>query len=395
MTLRLTPTSFVTTAKEREGMAAKRKGAPLSAGFVRSVTRPGRYGDGYGGKGLALRVQVGKYGSVSRSWTQRIRVGGRWTNLGLGAFPEVSLREARIRAEKNWSEAKEGRDPRTSVREVVTFSVATENVIALRRPTWKSTSRAESQWRSMVTRYAYPTIGDMPVDRITTADCLAILTPLWQYQPPTAKMLRTRISQTMDWCVAQGLRGDNPAGPALVAALPKQGNGVRNHRALPHAEVRDALVKIAESTAHDRTKRLARFVALTATRSGEARGADWSEISGDTWTIPADRMKAGREHRVPLSPQALEVLGSRGEGPVFGKVGDSTLMALFRRLDIGTVHGLRSSFRSWCQDSAVDREVAEACLAHRVGNQAEQAYSRSDLLDRRREVMARWASYIT
>ena len=254
-----------------------------------------------------------------------------------------------------------------------------------------------------------PGIGSKRVDEVTTADVMDCLSPIWTSKPETARRVRQRIAAVMKWAIAQGYRQDNPAGDAVVAALPKQNGAKKHHRALPHRAVGDAVAKVRESCGVYATVRLAfEFLVLAAARSGEVRGAVWSEINLEeaTWVIPAGRMKAAREHRVPLSGRAVEVLAaarqhSDGSGFVFpaesgGEIPSWVLTKLPVRLDLGgTLHGMRSSFRDWCGETGVAREVAEACLAHRVGSAAEQAYARSDLLERRRHLMEAWARYVT
>ena len=209
----------------------------------------------------------------------------------------------------------------------------------------------------------------------------------------------------MRWAIAEGHRSDNPAGDAVVAALPKQNGGKKHHRALPHRQVGDAVGRVRDASGVYPTVRLAfEFLVLTAARSAEVRGAVWSEVDLEaaTWVIPAGRMKAAREHRVPLSGGAIEVLAearkySDDSGWVFpaevgGEIPSWVLTKLPIRLGLGgTLHGMRSSFRDWCGETGAAREVAESCLAHRIGSAAEQAYARSDLLERRRQLMEAWA----
>lgn len=281
-------------------------------------------------------------------------------------------------------------------------------MIARERAGWKPGSSTETTWRNGFATHVYPTLGAMPVDAIKTADVLAVLEPIWHSKPSLADtVLKRRIVQVMAWTIGQGYRPDNPAGEALVAALPKNGRRIKHHRALPHREVADALVKIDGSGAAQASKLALRFLALTACRKGEALGAQWSEVDLEaaTWTIPEVRTKTGKVHRVPLSAAAVEVLDQArelwgGSGLVFvgrgGKpVSPASPSALFRRLEIeGTPHGLRSSFRDWCGETGVVREVAEACLAHMVRG-VEGAYARSDLLDLRRPVMEDWGKYLS
>ena len=377
---------------------------PLTAAFVARVKTPGRYGDGgRGGLGLYLRVHRMKSGRVSKSWGQRIRVGGKPTNLGLGSYPVVTLKEAREKALENRRAVHWGHDPRDGG--VPTFEGAVAKVIEIHSPTWKNPSRISGQWRQTLRDYAHPRIGRKRVSEVTTADVLAILKPIWSRKPATARAVRQRIGAVMKWAVAKGYRPDNPAGDAIAAALPRNGNTTRHFRALPHGEVSAALVKVRNSGAYAGGRLAFEFMVLTAARSNEVRGATWAEIEHDVWTIPASRMKGKREHRVPLSRRALEILEEARKlhdegGIVFrgargGRIDTSMFGSLLRRLGVdGTPHGMRSSFRDWCSETGVAREVAEAALAHAVKNKVEAAYARSDLLERRREVMEAWAAYL-
>ena len=373
-----------------------------TAAWVRSVTKAGKYGDLHG---LILRVQP----SGSKQWIWRGTVGGKRRDLGLGGYPYVTLAEARAKAFEYRRTARAGNDPaRLHQGRIPTFSAAAEAVIALHAGKWKPGGKSEGQWRSSLATYVAPVIGAKRVDEITTADVMACLAPIWTTKAETAKRVRQRISAIMRWAIAEGHRTDNPAGDSVVAALPKQNGGKKHHRALPHHQVGDAVRKVRESGVFP-THRLAfEFLVLTAARSAEVRGAVWSEIDLDavTWVIPAERMKAAREHRVPLSGRAMQVLAearrhSDGGSWVFpaksgGEIPSWVLTKLPVRLQLGgTLHGMRSSFRDWCGETGVAREVAEACLAHRIGSAAEQAYARSDLLARRRQLMEVWAQYIT
>ena len=380
-------------------------GAPmkLSATFCKRVNRPGVFGDGRGGHGLALRCWRRADGSIGKAWTQRVRIAGRPTNLGLGPYPVVTLAESRKVALGNRRAIRQGRDPRTP--DVPTFAEAAEKVIALRALSWRpGTAR---KWRALLERYAFPRIGGKPVDAITSADILAILSPLWKSKPATAKTVRMRVNVIMQWCTASGFRRDNPAGKAIAAALPKNGGAV-HQRALPHGEVANALRKVRASGATSGTKLALQFLVLTAARSSEARGATWSEIDMETatWTIPAARMKSKREHRVPLSSRAMAILRETQALPGSGdlifrsrhagkQISGPALTRLLPRLGLDCVpHGFRTSFRSWAAERGVDRAVAEAAIAHTVRG-TEGAYQRSDLLERRREVMEGWARYVT
>ena len=374
----------------------------LTAARVRSETRPGKYGDQHG---LILRVQP----SGSKAWIWRGTVNGRRRDLGLGRYPYVSLAQARQQAFEYRKAALEGVDPIT-LRDgaVPTFATATEAVIALYAGKWKAGGKSEGQWRSSLGTYVLPAIGSMRVDEVTSADVMDCLSPIWNSRPETAKRVRQRIAAVMKWAIAQGYRQDNPAGDAVTAALPKQTTARKHLPALPHRHVPDAIERIRHANAYATLRLAAEFAIITATRSGDVRGARWDELDLDTglWTIPAGRMKAGRQHRVPLSAPAVEILAeargySNGSDLVFpsktgGEIPSWALAKLVSSLGIeGTLHGMRSSFRDWCGETGAVREVAEACLAHRVGSAAEQAYARSDLLQRRRELMNNWATYIT
>ena len=378
--------------------------AQLSARFVDSVTCSGRYSDGRGGFGLSLLVKPAANGRLSKTWSQRIRINGRVTNLGLGSYPIVSLAKARRKALENRRAVEEGRNPRAG--EVPTFADAAEKVIAIHAASWKTGGRSAEIWRSSLATYAYPMIGDQPVDEITTADIMSIVTPIWTERAETAKRVRQRISVIMRWAIAQGHRIDDPASGAITAALPRQDTRQNRHRSLPHGEVSATVAAVRASQAWPVTKLAFEFLVLTACRSGELRGAISSEvdIESATWTVPGARTKTSDEHRVALSGRALEILEAARSladrsGLIFPsttgrQLSNNTMRKLLMDLDIPAVpHGFRSSFRSWCADTGVPREVAEAALGHVVAG-VEGAYQRSDLLDRRRPVMDQWADYI-
>ena len=282
----------------------------LTAAFVRTVKPTGRlrrYGDG---NGLYLLVKPGPRGG-GKSWVQRIAVHGVRRDLGLGSAELVTLAEARQAAHDNRRLARGGGDPRAAGRRVSpTFAEAAEEVIAMHRPAWKASGGSEAQWRSTFERYAYPRIGGKPVHAIDAADLMAVLQPLWIPKHETARRLRLRIGQVMKWAIAQGHRGDNPAGDAVGAALPKVDARPVHQRALPYAEAGAALAAVRRTDAAPAAKLAFEFMVLCAARSGEARLAVWAEIDldGAVWTVPAARMKANREHRVPLSGRALDVL---------------------------------------------------------------------------------------
>ena len=383
--------------------------AKLSKSFVERVPQPGRFGDGRGGHGLSLLVKPRASGGWAKSWSQRIIIDEKICNLGLGPYPLVSLEEAREAALRNRRMVWQGRDPRRKESKVPTFAEVANKVIAIHAESWRDNGKSAAQWRASLRDYAMPVIGNKRIDRIGTADVLAVLTPIWTSKRETARRVRQRIGAMMKWAVAAGLRDDNPAGDAIGEALPKNGQHRKQHRrALPHGEVSAALATVGGSNAYPQTVYALEFLTLTATRSGEVRGAKWDEIDleSKTWTIPPERMKTGVEHRVPLSTGALAVLEKArelggGSGLVFpstrrGKpLSDNTISKLMREQGINCVpHGLRSSFRDWAAESGVSRDVAEAALAHMVKSQVEAAYFRSDLLAARVKLIQDWSNYL-
>ena len=378
----------------------------LSASFVKAISQPGRYGDGRGGHGLSLLVKPMTNGRLSKTWCQRIQRIGRVGNIGLGPYPVVTLAEARTKALANRRAITQGRDPRGEG--IPTFEEAAEKVIAIHSAGWKGGGKSAKQWRASLRDYAMPMLGRKRVDEITTADVMAVLTPHWQAKKETMRRVKQRISRIMMWSTAQGYRADDPAGVAINAALPKNDLHRKHHRALPHAEVGAALNKMGQSGAYPATILCFEFLTLCAVRSSEARLAKWQEIdlATATWTIPSSRMKSKREHRVPLPMRAVDVLETArmladGSGLIFPSpsgraLSDSTISKLCRENKIGCVpHGMRSSFRDWaaeCTDAP--REVCEQALAHVNPNKIESAYRRSDLFERRRALMEKWAAYI-
>ncbi len=380
----------------------------LNAAFVRTVSRPGVYGDQHG---LRLRVYKSrKRASISKQWIWRGTVNGNRRDIGLGGFPWVSLAEARQTAFEYRKVSKAGGDPKALRRrpEVPTFAQAAETVIGIHREGWKDGGKSEMQWRASLRDYAMPRLGRKGVDEITTADVMAVLIPHWHTRTETMRRVRQRIGAVMKWAVAQGHRGDNPAGDAIAAALPK-GGGVRQHqRALPFREVRAALATVRTSDSYRPAALAFEFLVLTACRSGEVRFATWDEIdfASATWTIPARRMKARREHRVPLSARALKILREArelgdGSGLIFPSqraraIHGGTVSRLVRELGIDAVpHGFRSSFRDWAAECTdVPREVCELALAHVNSDRVEAAYRRTDLFDRRRALMEQWSEFV-
>ena len=383
----------------------------LNAAFVKSVDRPGRYGDGGRGSfGLALLVRPTSTGGLSKSYIQRIRVNGRETNIGLGSHPLTTLSQAREAAFKNAQAVRGGQDPMAERKRrtaLPTFEEAVERVVAAHESSWKDSSRTAGIWRGRLHQYAYPTLRYLPVDAITSGDVLGVIAPIWNSKRETATKLKGYITAIFKWCIAEGHRADNPV-DAIGAALPRTGVRAQHHPALPYAEVKDALAKIWESDAHETTKLAIDFLTLTAVRSGEVRGAAWTEIDPGAamWMIPAHRMKTGRDHRVPLSRAAVATLEAArayadGSGLVFPSVtgrvlSDSTLSKAFRTAGVGCVpHGMRTTFRTWAAEcSGAPREIAEMALGHVEGSAAELAYRRTDYFEARRALMEAWAEVV-
>ena len=382
----------------------------LTARFIATV-KAGVYAD-LQCPTLYLRVNPpSNNGRVSRQWRQRLQIDGKQSWLGLGGYPVVTIDEARDKTIDNRRTVHKGGDPRShQCSDAPAFEEAVGAVIAIHSPGWRDGGKTAKLWRATLEKYAYPRLGAKRVDRITAADVMAVLNPIWHKKPETAKKVRQRISTVMNWAIAQGHREDNPAGKAISAALPKR-NAVTEHlRALPFAEVGSAVTLISGLDRAALATRLAfHFLVLTAARSKEVRGARWVEVDFDgvVWTVPADRMKGGRSHRVPLSDKAIGVLREAqsivdSSGLVFpsatGRVmSDNTLSKLLRENGVKAVpHGFRSSFRDWaaeCTDAP--REVCELALAHVEGSATERAYRRTDLFERRRELMQEWADYLT
>ena len=325
----------------------------LSPAFVRNAV-PGRYCDG---NGLYLFVQS----TGTRSWIQRLVVRGRQRELGLGSVHLVSLAEARAKALANRKLAREGGDPLAEKRRaqaVPTFAAAAALVVEQKRVGWRDAKYAGA-WLSRLERHAFPRIGERPISQVNSADVLEILTPIWHVKAHTARSVRQRISAVMDWAVAMDYRADNPC-DRVGPVLGRQQHLVEHMRALPHQEVAVAIDTVRASRSSAVVKLAFEFQVLTAARPGEVRGARWTEIDtgGRVWTIPATRMKANREHRVPLCRRAVEILedarrfGDAG-GLVFPSRGgrpldEKRLRSLLKTNRIAAVpHGFRSSFRDW------------------------------------------------
>jgi len=375
----------------------------LTAQLVRTVQEPGKYFDG---QGLYLRVEP----NGSRFWVQRITIRGKRCELGLGPPSLVPLAEARAAALANRKLAREGGDPLQAKRKaaaVLSFEEAARKVHEMHSPTWKNPKHA-AQFISTLETYAFPRLGRLKVPEVTTADVLAVLSPIWVEKAETARRVRQRIGTVMKWAIAQGWRQDNPA-ENIAQALPKAETAKANRKALAYGEVAVCLDAVRASGAGLATKLALELLVLTASRSGEIRLAAWSEfdLKAKVWEVPAERMKIKKLHRVPLSSRALALLDQAktlddGSGLVFpgtktGKpLSDMTLSKLVKELGFPVdVHGFRTSFRTWAQErTTFPREVAEAALAHAVGDAVEQAYARSDVFEKRRKMMDAWSAFL-
>jgi integrase len=374
---------------------------------------PGRHFDG---DGLYLEVR----GLESKSWIYRYTLRGEERWHGLGSARDVSLAAARRKRDKARVQVREGLDLVAERKRVkaaqklgngVTFRQAAESYIKAQQDgeAWSNRKHA-AQWTATLVSYAYPFIGDLPVDVIERADIIHVLEPIWIAKAETARRVRGRIETIFDWCIARGDRtvNENPAnrGP-LIKGLPRQPRGQGHHAALPYSQIGAFILDLRR---REGMAGLAlEFTILTAARTGEVLGAKWTEINADraVWTVPAERMKGRREHRVPLSRVALAVLErarQAGEGSEFvfpntGRGQPLSNMAMLKMMErMGmpdlTTHGFRSTFRDWAaEQTAFPSEVAEAALAHTIGDKTEAAYRRGDLFEKRRALMQQWATF--
>lgn len=377
----------------------------LSAAFVRTTKEAGFYGDGHG---LYLKVDT----SGAKRWVQRLVIHGKRRDIGLGSATLVTLAEARETALQHRKEARGGNDPIAAKRRstgILTFEEAARKVHDLSKPTWRNEKHGD-QWINTMTAYVFPIFGAKRTDTITSADVLAALSPVWNDKPETARRIKQRIGSVFKWAMANGWRLDNPA-ETITKALPKHDRSKTEHRkALPYDQVGGAIQKVQESDASKATKLAFEFLVLTATRSAETREATWDEfdLAKGVWTIPASRMKAKKDHRVPLTARCKAILEEakalkrKSDNLVFPgtkeskPLSDMTLSKLMKELDIAAVpHGFRSSFRDWAGEStAHPREVIEFALAHIIKDKAEAAYARSDLFNRRIQLMEDWSAFV-
>ncbi|MGF7210087.1 integrase [Skermanella aerolata] len=390
-----------------------RQAKALSARKVETVKEPGLYADGNG-----LYLQVARSGA--KSWIFRYTAAGKRRDMGLGGLASVSLATARQKAQDARQALLAGIDP-LEARKLSsyppttaagpTFREIAEECIAAHAPGWKS-PKSEKQWRASLETYAYPHIGDLPVDRVDVSGVLAVLRPIWTAKPETAARVRGRVETVLGYAKAAGKRGgDNPAAwkDHLDHLLPAKSDVVKvlHFASLPYAELPGFFTRLQAQDGV--SARALEFVILTACRTSGALGALWDEMDLDAglWTIPADRMKAGALLRVPLSVPAVTLLRRRLSvrtgayvfpGQTAGKpLSDGALLMVLRRMGLDvTPHGFRSTFRTWVAEKTTYPDgVAEAALGHTQGDKVIAAYQRGDLLDKRRALMEEWAWYCT
>lgn len=399
---------------DTKGLLMPRKAPELSPLAVRNKKAPGFWPVG-GVDGLYLNVTE----TGSRSWILRLTVGSKRREMGLGGFPDVTLEEARKRAREARNQVREGIDPVLERKKLVsalkaaqaselTFEKAAHGYITAHAEGWKNPKHRQ-QWENTLATYAYPHIGRMLVEDINHTHILAVLEPIWTTKTETATRVRGRIESVLDWATVRGHRkGDNPARWTghLDQLLPQPSKVAKKEHfaAMPIGEMGAFMVKLRQQKGM--AARALEFAVLTAARSGEVRGMCWEEVDMDAglWIVPKERMKAGKEHRVPLSKQALHLLNTiermHGSDLVFpapraGQLSDMSLTAVMRRMDSKAVpHGFRSTFRDWVAERTnYPGDMAEMALAHKIADAVEAAYRRGDMLEKRRHMMQAWADF--
>ncbi len=375
----------------------------LSAAQIRALTKPGRYMDG---DGLSLLLTAPRKGY----WVLRATINGRRRDIGLGPLDLVTLAEARELAIDMRRDIQRGIDPieerKRQKIEILTFKAAAEKVHTEQKATWKN-GKHQDQWIKTLETYAFPKLGDRLVNDIEGPLIREVLLDFWLEKPETARRVKQRIGVVLDWAYANGMRATEAPMRSLSRALPRQPKQDGHFAAMPYEDVPTFLKHLHKRTS---VARLAlEFLILTASRSGEVRGAKWAEINLDAklWTVPAERMKVGKEHVVPLTDAAIDVL--ERARPYYAEcsdlvfpgrnvlrpMSDMTLLKILRYAKLPfTVHGFRSAFRDWAAEkTSYPGEVAEAALAHTVSNKVEAAYRRTNYLDKRRELMREWSDF--
>ena len=381
----------------------------LTHTFVKSVAKEGRYGDGRGGFGLSLLVQKTQNGGWSKTWSQRLHIGKARQEYtpGLGSWPLVTLADARAKALENARLVKQGVDIRKPAAHVPTLAEAFGAVITLKEPGWRG-KQTKASWNLSLGHCEK--IASIPISEVTPADVLEVITPLWHKKGATADKLLSYLHSVMDWSITQGHRTTNPAANSITSNLSKR-TPVVHHKSLDYPLLGDALATIRDSNAWWSTKYCIIILAFTGLRSREARESTWDEIdwANSTWTIPAGHMKAGIEHRIPLSTQAKQLLhhareqSGRSQGIIFppqhGReyIRGDRLAQLLRDLHVESVpHGFRSSFRTWAaKETSLPEPAAEMLLAHTPDSAVVKAYQTYDFFEHRQPVMQQWADYLT
>lgn len=376
----------------------------LSATAVRAATRPGKMGDG---DGLFLIVQPGG----SKSWVCRVQKNGNRRDFGLGSASKIPLKIARERAAEIRTWVEMGLDPafeRRKAEGIPTFKEAAAKVLAAHRKTWRN-EKHEGQWLRTLESYVFPALGSIGVHEITGPMIRNVLAEIWLSKPETARRVRQRIGTVLDWAYASGYRETEAPMRAITKGLPRQPKKDGHFAAMPYAQVPAFITELRKRESFSRLA--LEFAILTAARSGEVRGAVWHEIdiTERLWTLPKDRMKACREHVVPLTKAAMRIIercmelrardcllvfpGMRDSQPL----SDMTLTKLLKEMKQPyTAHGFRSAFRDWVsEETDCAGDIAEAALAHVVSNKTEAAYRRGNLLDKRRDLMSRWSLFCT
>lgn len=366
----------------------------LTATKVKALKEKGYYSDG---NGLYLSIDI----NGNKNWVFRYTYLKKRSKMGLGF--ELTLSEARVKVIELNDRIKSGHHPKSETVKSGTFEQMSKEYIDMRKPEWKNKKHAQ-QWKNTLNAYAYPYIGSMQVADIATSHIKSLLDPIWLDKPETAKRVRSRVQKVIDYCIALGISDKgNPARlSVLKSVMPKHKRDVKHFPALHHSQISDFYSKLHTSMSHYALM----FTILTASRTNEIIGAKWSDIDCDLWTIPKERMKSNREHRVPLSKQAVALLESlhRVNEFIFPSTsikpkGLSNMAMLTAVKNINpniTVHGFRSCFRDWVEEATnYDSRLAEAALAHVVKDKTVAAYQRSDLLEKRRVLMQEWADYVT
>lgn len=386
--------------------AGRHKAQQLTVRAIDAISQPGRYADG---GGLYLVAD----NKSAKRWLLQIMVQGKRCDLGLGSYPIVGLSEARDLARNYIREARDGRDPRHTLRKPVeatpNFETLARGYFEQHKSRWKNPKHRQ-QWINTLEQYVFPVIGKQPIDQIATPDIVALLAPIWFDKHETARRVKQRIATVFDDAKGKGhLTGENPvAGVSASLKVDKRLSRPKHFAAMDYRDLPNFIDLLRSDEASAMSRLALEFAILTAARTGEVIKARWDEIDTEKalWTIPASRMKAGREHRVPLSDRALEILATVNpvtqsggwlfEGQRPGKpMSNMAMLKLLERMKVScTVHGFRSTFRDWCGEATGFPHAAiEKCLAHEVANAVERAYARSDLLDKRREIMTAWAAY--